>query len=849
MREAAHDHTWGHRWGTAVASLLLLLTVLPVTAALAAGSGITMRVTPGFGGQVRPSGWVPLTVDLRNAGADFAGRVVVRTDDSAGANGPPQPYHSAYTTDVALPGGAHKQVILYVPAYEAASGSIDVRLDDALGHAAATATAQVRTAPMGALMAGVVSANAATAGVLNGVSIDGTTLTAVALSTHDLVPVAAALENFDLLVLSDVPTEDLNAAQGAALRQWVRAGGVLVVAGGPTAQRTVAGLPPDLVPVRVRGTTTLSDLSGLARLAGTALHNQPVVASTGDVAAGATLATQGSVPLVVDAPLGVGHVLYLALDLGLAPFSDLAAQSPLWGGLLGPALAARVGLLATQSGPQGGPQGMQATWGIVNALNNLPSTAAPSVGLFVALITLYILALGPLNYAVLRRLRRQELSWITIPALAALFCLSTFLLALQGKGHDVLLNAVSVVHLDTAAGPRPVESYVGLFSPTRSDYHLAVPGVALPEALPANGSWGTRPGDTTPLGLQFHQGEPTLVDFTNMNMWSLRAVRLRGQATFPGAIEAHLRMGGGGAIVGNVTNRTGHRLAGVGLVTAGGAQLLGSLGPDESGAVTLPAAGVAGAGGAPPIYQLYQQQASGVGAPPIRIGPIGGKGARLTRAILASAGGGTFYPGPPSSQEINTYQQVLQTIFQNGDTSALGQILFVGWSHDPLTPYTVNGERPHRQDLNLFLQPLGLTLSPGPFSLPEGVVAPQVVAADSAAQSSGSGLTIGAGSAVTFGFTLPAGGHVVAIQRLTIAIAANGSSFSLNSDSAALYDWSRRVWTTVNLTGGDTLVRRADRFISPRGVLRLRLTAPSNQNLSLNNIGATIQIGVTGVVQ
>jgi len=847
MRRAAHDRQRRRGWPLVVAFLLLILTLLPVTGALASGSGITMQVTAGFGGQAPPSGWVPLTVDLRNAGADFVGRVVVVEDVGAGGNGPPQPFHSAYSAAVTLPSGGHKQVILYVPAYDAASGSIAVRLEDPGGHAAATATAPIQTVPAGTLLGGVVSADAGTARVLNGVAVDGTTLTAVALSVRDLVPVGAALENFDLLVLSNAPTEGLSVAQGAALRQWVYAGGVLVVAGGPTAQRTVAGLPPDLAPVRVTGTTTLNDLGGLGRLAGAALHGEPVVASTGELAAGTALATQGGVPLVVDAPLGRGHVLYLALDLGLAPFTSLAAASPLWGGLLGPALAPRVGLLATQGGAPGGGPGMQNIWGILNVLNNLPSTAAPSVGLFVALISLYILALGPLNYLVLRRLRRQELSWITIPALAVLFCLGTFLFALQGKGRDVLLNAISVVHLDSAAGARPVESYVGLFSPTRSDYHLAVPGVVLPEALPANGSWGTRPGDATPLGLRFQQGEPTVVDFTNMNMWSLRAVRLRGQTTLPGAIESRLHVGAGGTIVGSVTNRTGRRLVGVGLVTAGGAQLLGALDPNEVRAVAFTVAGPAGAGGPPPLNQLYQQQASGMGAPPPQIVRIAGKGQRVARVMYA--GGGAWYPGPSNSQEINNYQQVLQTIFQNGDTSALGQIIFVGWSHDPLTPYTVNGERPHRQDLNLFLQPLALTLSPGPFTLPEGVVAPQLVGSDSANQSGGGGLTIGAGSSATFGFTLPASGRAVTVRRLTVNIAPTGGSFSLTGQSAALYDWGRQAWMTVDLTGGDTPVGRAGRFFSPLGVLRLRLTAPPSQNLSIPNIGAGIQIGAAGVVQ
>jgi hypothetical protein len=500
---------------------------------------------------------------------------------------------------------------------------------------------------------------------------------------------------------------------------------------------------------------------------------------------------------------------------------------------------------------------MQNVYPIVNVLNTLPATELPSVGAFLGLVILYVLLLGPGNYLILRRLRRQELSWVTIPVMAVLFCAGTFLFALQAKGSDVVINAVSVIHLDATSGPRATETYLGLFSPTRSDYHLAIPDAALPEALPMynygpNWNGGAGPGDGS-VGLVFTQGEPTTVDFTGMSMWSMRAVVLQHETSMAGSIDAQLHLGAGGAIAGTVTNRTGLELVDAALVTAGGAQVLGALAPHRGAAVNLAANGSA-AVGPPPIYQLYQN-APGV-APGAMVAPALAAGSPVRwargikgqgKVIYAGAGPITVSSGPAGmSQDAQTYSQVLQTVFQNGDTSSVAPILFLAWNHTPLTALTVNGDIPRRQDLNLIVQPLWLDLGQGPFTLPEGVVAPRLVATDSTNQAGG--LNISPGNSATFDFTVPAGGHAVAVDQLSVNISTNGGPSVIQSDTGALYDWATHQWETVDLSNGDTHFAHAGRFVSHQGVVRLRLTAPDSQNLYINNIGANIQIGVVGTV-
>src|SRR5260370_2369336 len=62
------------------------------------------------------------------------------------------------------------------------------------------------------------------------------------------------LGNFDVIVLDNFNTNKLSIAQLTALQTWVNQGGALIEIGGPQWQRTLAPLPPQLMPVIMHGT-------------------------------------------------------------------------------------------------------------------------------------------------------------------------------------------------------------------------------------------------------------------------------------------------------------------------------------------------------------------------------------------------------------------------------------------------------------------------------------------------------------------------------------------------------------------------------------------------------------------
>ena len=88
----------------------LALTVAAVTAE-AAGSGLSLAVHVGYQDVVKPGEWTPVTVDVRNTGADVDG--VLEIQESLNA----QPGVSGFTfyqQPISLPGGASKRVRTYL---------------------------------------------------------------------------------------------------------------------------------------------------------------------------------------------------------------------------------------------------------------------------------------------------------------------------------------------------------------------------------------------------------------------------------------------------------------------------------------------------------------------------------------------------------------------------------------------------------------------------------------------------------------------------------------------------------------------------------------------------------------
>lgn len=824
---------------------------------------VTLSVAAGYGESYRDSAWIPVRVTARNRSANTISGTLEMPDGSTSSNnqgccGPPAPYRALYQMSVVLPAGATKQLTLYVPAASIGSG-LDVQLRDA-GGVLATGSDSPTTFDT-SLSVGALTTDPASISWIK--QIDPHTGSAISLVrlTPDVVdPLPEALANFDLIVVNDDSVSRLDAEQLAAIEQYVRNGGALVLVGGPGWQETLRPLPADLIPGRLAGTRTVANLLGLMSIQKVSppKSESPTGISVLRDPQGTVLASTGGVPLAVQAALGKGQLLYLAFDPSLDPMAHWSASARIMTQLFVRAAPTAVGRTTLPQGMSGkslffnqfGP-----SMNIGGELDNVPAAALPSILLFIILTVLYILLLGPLNFLVLRRFRRRELMWVTIP-LGAILCMgATFGVAYHLKGSTVLINTVGMVTLDGRAGPHPAALYVGLFAPVRGDYQLTYGGQALPQYVPQFDYYGGGPGQPGPgpLGLRFQEGSQTQVQFLGLNMWSMRNVALHTTVNVPGRVQSQLRIDRNGFIVGAVHNDTPLTLIHPAIIAGRTILHLADMPPEKTIPVRIkPNVDIYDNNYSPFWSQMYgQTQCCGGGF--FARGPVcfncQGPGPSIGGSFFGGGG-----PGPLAPQEHNFTDRVRNAVAQLPDAqsvSTLGEILFVAWNQQPLGSIQVDGAAPQRRDLNLIVSPLSASFAPGPFTLRTGTVGANLVTLTPAPTQNGccwppgpNSIYLGSGGSATFEFDLPRTRHLH-FNHLWLNVDAGGA---LGTGLGRVWDWRAGKWVTINLDLGYAALGNPNRFISSQGTLLLKLVPGDfSQDVRITDIHRNLQISGDGV--
>ncbi len=433
--------------------------------------GLTLSARAGFDGLFKETAAVPVIVSARNDGPPIEGEIRVTVDDSRGGE-------VVYTAPISLPTGSDKRVALYVHVLPFA-GDLSVQLvsDDAV--VAAIETNALNMVARDDLLYGVVTSDPGGLAFLGTISGGRSAADVAYLDLADLPDVSIAWRALDVLVLDDVDTSRLTAGQLAALRAWAEDGGQLVVTGGPGGPKTTAAVA-DLLPVTVGGVESADDLPALSAFGGAAFTTPGPYTLTGSsLRTGELLVHQDALPILVHTALGLGGVTFLALDPKLAPLAGWSGHTAVWESILAQTPA---------RGPLG--NGIQEGYGAVQAISSIPGLRLPSVWQLLLFLFAYTLIIGPINFLVLRRLRRRELAWVTIPVLVLLFSAITFFTGFRSRGGAAVLNEMSVAYGSVEAERVRTQSIVGLYSPRRGRYDLSLP---YDDRFPLHR--GVRPGD------------------------------------------------------------------------------------------------------------------------------------------------------------------------------------------------------------------------------------------------------------------------------------------------------------------------------------------------------------------
>ncbi len=766
--------------GLAIVLLAAAASLLPAAAG-AREPELDVALAAGWDG-VQDAGWVPYVVTLGNRGdAGFAGTVrLVPEWRSAGVSLPWQP--PVYEARVTIPAhAAGQRVVFYVRGERYYAEVVDpagrtrrrARLTPHAADPAAPAAVTVGLAGSDASVAQVRSlSDLARVGVFR------------FATAADLPASPVVLGNLAVVLLTGFDSAALTPAQLTALQRYVTLGGTLAVTGGGAWRRTLAPLPAALTPLRPEADGEAS-LQPLAALGGRSTAARAAVA-TGRLLAGRVLLDAGDgTPLVVDAPLGAGHVVELTFDPGEAAGPDRALAQLGWGQAVFRASGA-LGLFGQGAGqrlPAGfgyaGP--VDATW-MLPALERLGSVpSVPSPGLLGVLLLGPAVLLGLL--AALLALRRRPPARFWVAPLVLTLVLPTVLGADGALRHSGAL-VDSEVQLLLPAGPGRVLSVAShaVFAAVPGDYRLRLlPGSLVgrldysirplgPPQLP-DAVWNLVPPQTLAFGAWEGSGPQVVVsglgapelDLLGTGTGPVVSVETASLHAVDLGLESHLRLSGG-RVLGTVANR-GSRLV-------RGLRLYG---------------GSAGAGSA-------ERALLRLDLPPGRVAAVDAPLAAYVPVAVQPMVDGPGSPAPPSI-DAAAELAAARVIQRPGDFVLAGLT-------DPLPEVQPGGSAVVLQGVAVLVTPVRLESVD---RFPDRWSSARAV---SLARQ-------GTGMVDVYELEVPPGGHP------DLALLYTGSPAGLSPSSLEVYDWAAADWRHVPVAGGPTTLALAPSE-ARGGVVRVR---------------------------
>ena len=855
-----------------------------------AGDGPTIsQAVAGFDSRFHDGNWVPVSITLDNNGTDFQGMVSVSVPNSAFNN---TGSTSVYQVPISLPPGAHKQITLYAPFTFGSQGmvqNINVNLLNSSGQTVGTQPASLRTLNTGDVFVGVLSDQSNNLNALSNVSLLNTSSSVVVqpLNATTLPDNSIVLRNFDLLVLDNFNTASLSQQQLNALQNWVAQGGSLIVAGGPEWQRTFHSLPSGLLPVTPTGTATLASgtslittgsptLNGTSK-AGSSL-SAPLQVSTATLSTGTAVLTSGTTPLIVQASMGQGRVIYLAFDPSLDPVYNWSGASALWKGLLFRTVNEQV-LMNVQSINSSGmpaaafankPVNMNFSPLLQSLLNNNP----PAIWFILVLLLAYILILGPVRMFLVRWLKKRDWSWRITLITIVVFSLLSYGLALQQQGTGIQSDNVTLVQLNgqnTDSTSAHITGFQGVFVPNQGDYQLHLPQASF--AQPNDQFYG--PGQTSSTTTIQPSSSSNDITLHGVNIWTLRSIVTERDQTIQGGITSHLSIAHN-TLQGTITNNLpygltdafvliGDQYINIGRIAAGQSTQVVLQSLDSYPSSTAPLSQqIANADGQPSNYDAYsgQQPQTEVQRHLSILQTLAGNAIYSTYCVK-----GTCYT--QSSGAVYSKGGVVQSVsvgtvmlsggpgmiqFRQNDALTLpnAPATLIGWAdgngaQSAFTGnVTINGNTASGHQEILIQAPLSIGVS-GSFMMNSTLFHGQVVNAGGAnTQAVTDGVyTMHTGS-VTFEYTAPNLAHIHG-SNLTLAENASllqsagqvtGNTTVLadaNSLQVQVYNWQKQAWDAFSFVQFKLIIGNAQPYISSDGRILVQLSNSTNSQIVLFN--------------
>jgi len=663
---------------------------------------------------------------------------------------------------------------------------------------------------------GVVTSEPGNLDILEEVN-DGRNEAGVAyLETVDLPEQAAAWNAFNVLIFHDIDSSRLTTGQLEALEDWVSAGGQAVFIGGTNWQQTSAAVE-NILPVEISGLVSVPDLPSLMNLAGKPFRDPgPYLVSESHLQNGEVLLQDSGLLLLAKSSLGRGNVFFLALDPDQPPLADWEGSETVWRQVV----AHMTGLPEWATGVKNG-------YAAFAALSALPSLSLPSSFNLFLFVLIYVLAIGPANYLILKRIGRREIAWMTIPMLVILFTAVAIVAGYRLKGNEAIVNQMSIAFGHIDGDKLRVQSLLGLYSPNRSTYDLSVPSDVLLRPFDGNSGDLSGGGDIETV----QGGESVTLTGVRVDVGDMKSFVSESYQEAP-TINGRVVMRSEGkdlildiAIENMSDTRFENAVALLGL----NAIPLGDLEPGSSLSLSEP-------------FSTALNSAFGSGMS-ISFMPTGPSTSPLALNYETILGTSSYYDDPNSYARWQLLEAIMTGYDSPNNTITPGKVTFIAWSNEEQIDVEVSDSRHANLATTLyFLEiPLEQTIVSGQdVTVPKGLLSWNVLGEDGVYNATTNDLYLPPGW-VEFEFQPWPEFQNMDIVQLEIVLQKREDLPAQPEPKVQLWDWQQETWLEVGgIRWGQNPVEGIVPYTGPANAVRVRLQNDSSEPIEILEIYPSI---------
>jgi hypothetical protein len=665
------------------------LSTLPGAAPGSPEARISWKVDHSLGGAHRPHGLVPLAVEVSN-GSDRDAVVLLEGETS----GP------LVRREVELPAGTRKELTFYLGPV-GFGRSHKVRLLEEGGRVLGEDFVTSLPVDRDELLVGIVGSHLMGWGSLKGE--EGLTVRTVSLRAERIPSRAEGIRALDVMVWADPLTSSLRPDQVRAVARWTEGGGRLILAMNDVWLESSTGAHEPWTHARAAGIVSVKELPSLGSRAGEGFGplREPITAARLTPGRGSVWLRERWGALGVIERRGLGVVAVLGFDPTERPLAGWTGLGTFWRRLL-----RRMGVVEPESEDAHAPYYSQALDLRLQArqiLSWVEGVEPPAFRYLLVVLMIYLLAIGPFDYLLLRRKGKLAWTWLTYPLLVALFTLGTYAVAAASRSGEAHARHILQRDLLAESDSFAEELHAALFVDDAGELELrARPPGGLP-LLPASMGQGG-PGPIAPPWAPWALHQPVVLQersavSAHVPKWALLAGTFLRHVPAEGArIDAVLQHDGR-ALRGSIVSRLGQDLTAAWvLFSHEGALRRVAVGPLHDGVPTtlVPDAGM-------PIGRRRIQDRR----PPKDAKPESYVEDLILQSVRRLARGAE--PEEESWRERQAWWQLMRDPHPDHDWSGLverGGAVLVGWAPDPERRTEVEGLSLHGEGIVVYRVPL-----------------------------------------------------------------------------------------------------------------------------------------------